>query len=1160
MSVQDEITQLRAAITALEAQRPILTDPIVETALVPLREKLAVLEATQVAAPEQQRKLATILFMDIAGHTQAIRDLDPEENLAIIDRALARLAEPVATFNGRVVRFQGDGFKAVFGLPVAQEHDPENAVRAALKIQETAAQIAAELSAANQMTGFQVRVGINTGLVIAGGITEGEDAVSGTPVNLAARLESAAEPGMILISHHTYSHIRGVFDVRPLEPILAKGFPDPVPVYQVLRSKSRSFRTRRRGVEGVETRMIGRDQELALLQQTFTQVLNTSQGWVAAVVGDAGLGKSRLLAEFENWVDLHPSNVRFFRGRARLETQNLPYGLIRDVFAFRCGIYDDDSAHVARQKFVTGFRELLAAGLADSLTEEIVEIIEMEAHLVGHLLGYDFSASPHVQPLLTKAQQLRDQALFYMTTYFRVATDHTPILILLEDLHWADESSLNVIHTLATALHDRPLMILASTRPLLSERQPGWLEQFPSLQQIDLNLLAEKDSRHLVSEILQRSDTIPDSLCDLIVSRAEGNPFYIEELIRMLIDDGVIITSGETWHVLPERLAGLHVPPTLTGVLQARLDSLPAPEKETLQRASVVGRLFWDAAVDYINQTPAEAWNALRTREIIFLKEDTAFEGTHEYIFKHALLRDVVYESVLRRLRRDYHRRAAEWLIQASGDRVGEYAELIAAHFALAEDAAREAKWQAQAGKQAAARNAHLEAIRALSRALELTPEEDVATRYELLLQREAIYYRQGDRAAEAADLEALEQIVADSGTPEQQAEVILRRAAYLLLLGDYPAGITAAEQALPLAEATSDKERQARGLHNLGIAHMHLGQYQPAQTYLRRALQLAEAAGAKAIQMETLRMSAVVAEEQGDISGQYASYQKALELARELHDRLGERRALNSLGIVAQNLGDYQAAEAHFQESLALARRIGDRLGEGTVLGNMGVTSYILGNYTAAYALYEQALRLARETDDWVGINIALLNLGYLTFLIGNSDSIEDALALYKEALHNVQQSGDRPLQGYILNGIGRILVEGGRTADALEPLREAIALREELGQPHLATESRAYLAEAFTILGDTPGALAEAEAVLNFVKEGQLETDDDTRRVLLALYRVLHAARDDRANPILERAYQDLQETAAKLDELSRPTYLENVPWNREIITAWSQAYPPH
>ena len=408
--------------------------------------------------------------------------------------------------------------------------------------------------------------------MLIGGGTEGEDAVTGLPVNLAARLESAAAPGTVLISHHTYQHIRGVFDFQPLEAIPAKGFPEPVPVYRVLRRKTRSFRTRRRGVEGVETRMIGRATELAALQELFTGMIARRACVSAVVVGDAGLGKSRLLYEFENWADLQPATVQLYRGRARLETQGLPYGLLRDIFVFRCGIHDDDATTAVRAKIVDGFRAVLGAE----------ENTESKAHIVGHLLGYDFADSPFVRPLLDNARQLRGQALFYMTEYFKSAADQNPLLLLLEDLHWADDSSLDAVTSLAATLMNNAVMFLGATRPALFERRPDWMANHPTHRRIDLSLLDPADSDSLVNEILQRADTVPQRLRDLIVERSEGNPFYVEELIKMLIEDEVIVKGEQTWHVEDGKLADLHIPPTLVGILQARLDALPARERDGL--------------------------------------------------------------------------------------------------------------------------------------------------------------------------------------------------------------------------------------------------------------------------------------------------------------------------------------------------------------------------------------------------------------------------------------------------------------------------------------------------------------------------------------------------------------------------------------------------
>lgn len=1159
--------QLEQAIAVQESLRGTIDDAILDATLDALRRQLAALEP---AAAEVRRLLATVLFIDLAGHTGLIQGLDPEEIVEIVDHALRRLSGPIRRYGGRVVRFQGDGFKAVFGLPAAQENDPDNAVRAGLEIIDLAAQIAAELAAGRGLSGFNVRVGIDTGTVLVGGGAEDEDSVTGLPVNLAARLESAAAPGSILISHHTYQHVRGVFDMEPLPPVEARGFPEPVPVYRVLRAKPRSFRTRRRGVEGIETRMIGRDRELRLLQDLFSHVVTEREARVAVVIGEAGLGKSRLLYEFENWGDLQPVNVQLYRGRARLETQRAAYGLLRDVFVFRCAIYDDDPAPMVRDKLVAGFHAVLGEG----------EAIEMQAHLVGHLLGYDFLGSRHVAPLLADAVQLRNRALYYLTEYFRAASAISPLVLLLEDLHWADDSSLDALGLLVATLQERPILIVGATRPTLYERKPGWLEDLPFITRIPLNSLSGDDSARLVEEILRLVDGLPAPLRDLIVARAEGNPFYVEELIKVLIEQGVIERGEEgfrdpgpgareessplesgTWSLAPswrihmDRLTSAVLPATLTGVLQARLDALPAAEKAALQRAAVVGRLFWDAAVDYIGEEPAppeDVWPDLRRREIIFPREGSAFEGTHEYLFKHALLRDVTYESVLKRWRRLYHRRAAEWLIRASGERVDEYAELIAAHFAQAEDPPAEAEWQARAGRQAALRYATAEALRAFSRALDLLPPDDHAARYGLLLERQRLYHLLGERGAEVANLEALRHAVDVLGDPRRQAQVNIEYAAYYLATSAYERALEAAQASAALARAAGDVELEAHAHARHGNALMFLGDYDGAQASLQLSLDMARRVAAKGAQLQTLRILGVVAEEQGHFEDQSHYYREALTLARELGDRAQERRALNSLGVAAQGRGEYELATRYFDESLAIARAIGDRQGEETVLNNVAVQANNLGDYLHARELLEQALVIARDIRDMTGVYIGLLNLAGVESQHGHTAT---ALDLYDEARRYADEAGDRPMIGYILNGKGRALLDGGRLEEAQAWLRQARDLRLELGQPHMAAESRAFLAEALAATGDLPHAAAEAGEALAYLEEGQLEDMEDELRVLLAVYRALDAAGDARAPGVLSRAYNALAVAAARLDKPSRTRYLADVPWNQAIVKLWEE-----
>jgi tetratricopeptide (TPR) repeat protein len=573
--------------------------------------------------------------------------------------------------------------------------------------------------------------------------------------------------------------------------------------------------------------------------------------------------------------------------------------------------------------------------------------------------------------------------------------------------------------------------------------------------------------------------------------------------------------------------------------------------------ASVIGRLFWDAAVEIIcrqhgSQIDESLWPALRQREIVYLREGTAFEGTTEYVFKHALLRDVTYESVLRRLRREYHRHAAEWLIKVGGDRVDEFADQIANHFATAGADSEEAEWQARTGRQAARQYAAPEAIRALSRALELTPAEDLDRRFDLLDQRRQVYHLLGDRTAEAADLAEQARLAAAMEDQRCLAQVAVDQVRFQLVIGAYEEALTLSARAHTLAQASTDSTLMARALAGRGNSLMFLGEYDEARAALESGLEVARSAGAKSVLMDITRILGVVAEEQGDFDAQRRFYEESLGLARELGDRVGVRRALNSLGIVALNRGAHAEARDYYEQSLAIARAIGDRMGEGTVLGNLGVRASNLGEYEQARQLFEEALTIARDANDRTGVNVNVLNLAGILAHLGETDA---AVARYEEALSGARETGDRPLIGYILNGKGRVLLEGGRLVEAIEVLRHALDLRLELGQNHLATETRAYLSEALAINGDLAAALVEGESALSFLEDGQLEDAEDESRVFLSLYRLLRTIGDERAGALLERAYTRLQAAADVLDAPSRQAYLNNVPWNRAILTLWEE-----
>ncbi|MGD2147344.1 MAG: ABC transporter substrate-binding protein [Anaerolineae bacterium] len=671
---------------------------------------------------QAERRVVTILFSDVKGSTAMGEGLDPEDVMEIMDGAFDVLIAPVYRYEGTLARLMGDAILAFFGAPIAHEDDPEQACRAALEIVEGARAYAEKLEAERGIEGFNVRVGINTGLVVVGEVGSDlrvEYTAMGDAINLAARMEQNAPLGGILITHDTYRHVRGVFDVLPQAPLRVKGKAEPVQTYLVRRAKPRAFRKPTRGVEGIETRMIGRESELSRLQDAFYTAVEDGELQMVTVVGEAGVGKSRLLHEFDLWSEVQPELFFYFKGRARQQTQNLPYALIRDLIAFRFEIRESDRMAVVREKLEAGVGAALEAG----------ESSRMAAHLIGHLVGFGLEDSTYLGGVTDKAQEMREGAVSHLVDYFAALGGQSPVVMLLEDLHWADDSSLDVLNDLALGLVSMPVTIVSTARPSLFERRPHWGEGQAYHQRVPLRRLSKRHSRRLVDEILQRADSVPDSLRDLLVQNAEGNPFFLEELIKMLIEDGLIVAGEDQWHVEKARVAAARVPASLSGVLQARLDGLPPEERAVMQQASVVGRLFWDGAVLRINEhsshrLPGEevlgTLSALRGREMVFQRETSAFAGSQEFVFKNALLREATYGSVLKRLRKVYHGLAADWLMEQAGERVSEYTALIADHLELAERSEEAAKWLVQAGDRARRVYAHQQAIDAYQRALAL--------------------------------------------------------------------------------------------------------------------------------------------------------------------------------------------------------------------------------------------------------------------------------------------------------------------------------------------------------------------------------------------------------------------------------------------------------
>ena len=1014
-SLDEQIEQLKRTIAEMEAQRPVLGDETVEAALNPFRQKLTELEARsqpvedrQPDIPTRQRKLVTLLYMDVVGSTAMTQHLDPEDTLEIMDNALPRLAEPVEAHGGHVTRYTGDGFKAVFGDPVARENDPEQAIRAGLEILEVSKALAKEIEKEWDIEEFQVRVGIDTGLAALGGQTEAEDTVMGRVVNLAVRIESAAPPGGLLISHNTYRHVRGIFTVEPQEPIIAKGFPEPVDVYVVKEIKPRAFRVQTRGVEGVETRMVGRRTELDTLKDALLTTFEEGEGQVVTIFGEAGVGKSRLLYEFDNWFELLPISqaVRFFQGRGRHEAQGSPYNLLRDVFAFRFQISDDDTGEQARGKIGTGFGEVFGTE-SDGM---------MRAHILGQLLGFDFSASPHLKGVLNDAEQLRNRGVMYLIQYFQKLSQEMPVVIFLEDIHWGDDSSLDVVNRIGEFTPQHPILFVCAARPRLFERRPYWGEGQPYHTCIELRPLSKRESRQLVAEILKLAVDIPAELRELIVRGAEGNPFYTEELIKMLIEDGVVIPDEETWQINLNRLEQIDMPSTLAGVLQARLDSLPSHERTVLQQASVVGRLFWDRIVTFIQAEEGDsndpelipqALTSLRNRELIYRHEESVFVGAIEYLFKHDVLREVTYESVLKRLRKSYHGLVANWLIANSGDRISEYSGTIAEHLLYAGNKETACMYFTQAGDSALDSYANSEAEMYFRQALDLFPQDSLKAK-SLNGLGEALWRQAETDEAKSSWKEAIN-LHQKMGNSNQFADIYSRLSNLTWHTDDYLKAWNICQEGLEIMKGAPDSSGYARLLAEGGRTAWFGNINAQIVPLCMKAIEMAERLGDIEVAADA---KITLAYQEDDIS-------KTIDILREVSG-LSEENDLLMITIRAQaNLGGLYLSildpSTSIQHSVR-ALQIGKQIGENTLYGlaNLVQASIQLGKISDAENVLMSEISIINAPTKEKEI-IILLNRGRILFARGiwdkSLEAVETCLDLLQEG-ESIQLIGNRNLE----------------------------------------------------------------------------------------------------------------------------------------------------
>ncbi len=960
-----EIDQLQQAVQALEAQRSALGDAVVDAAQATLRARLADLEST--TAPTEQRGQATILFADIVDFTALAETMDAEDVRDLVDSFWRRMDAAIKDHGGGIDKHIGDAVMAVWGARAARENDPEQAVRAALAMQAEARAFAAEPG----NPPLRIRIGINTGPVLIGAVgTTGEITVMGDAVNTASRLEEAAPGDGVLISQDTYRYIRGIFDLVQQPPLAVKGKTRPIATYVVRSAKARPFRTVTRGVAGLHTQTVGRQDELRRLRDACRAAFEEHQVVWAQLVGEPGVGKSRLLDETVDWMDVQPAPFRLFRGRAFAGDDRQPFALIRRLWLDRFQIAEDAPRVEAEAAWTRAYAELCGADDDEA------------AHALGLLVGLPFADSPHIGALRDDPNQVKGRALVVSRQLFDTVRHDRPAVVLLEDLHWADASSWEYLMATLLAGADgqlpHGLLVIGTARP--EWEPPRALLNNPGYQELRLGPLSADASRELARELLDKVEGAPTDLVDLIVERAEGVPYFAEEMVNWLIDQGVIEPAEDTWRFAPDRLQATPLPATLQHLLLTRLSALGESDRTTLQRGSVFGRIFWTDGVTALGALDAEAALAsLEPRGFVVPQPQASLQGEVEWSFYHTLLRDVTYESILRRERAALHQTAAYWLESQAerANRLDEFAGLLGQHWERANRHDLAAQWYVRAGESALGQGAPREARSFMGCALELLPPTETDLRWRALMGRVEALDVLGERTPQGEDVGALVTLARSLGDPHRLAEALFRQEQYATALGDPRFQQRAADEAIEGARQAGDAAIEARALASKAAWQTRQGDLAAARQTVDASLARAEAAGDAATRAFVLIRAGLHYSEVGDLARAVRLFEEAASLAGQLGDRRSEAQARGNLGYNYVLLGLYSLAEATLERAQQLTAAIGERRMRAYHLLNLGLAHVQSGSAGQAHRLLGEALTELEAMGDTFGQAAAQIYLG---------------------------------------------------------------------------------------------------------------------------------------------------------------------------------------
>lgn len=1106
MSGDDEAARLLQALALLRQHQSQLGDDVVARAAQGLQQRL---DALADAHPVPRLRQVSVLFVDTVDSTGLLKALGAEDGHAVVDGALRRFADAVRREGGQVLRFMGDGLKAAFGLPEPADDDALRAVRAGQAVLAEAQAHAQAMQARLGPLRFAVRAGLHTGPVALGVGAEDAQTLVGTTVHLAAGMERHAEPGTLRVSHDTWRVTRGAFDYEVLAPLRLKGVADPVQTYRLVGERAPGQRVSGRGIDGVDTALIGRAVPLAALDATVRSLAPGGGGRLVTVLGDAGVGKSRLRqALLQSLADpMTASDVQVLTAQAWPETERTPWGLLRDLLWRHAGLDGSELPAVALERL----HEVLLPLLLDPAGEGPDPLATARLQALAHAIGLLDAHQAQAMGVAGDPRQLRLAVQGASLAALRGLLRQGPLLLLLDDLHWADDGSLDLVHHWWRELAGRPLAIVVLARPALRQRRPDWPMEGSGVQQIELGPLGADDADALVDALLGRLRPVPPTLRQALWQRSGGNPYYIEELVCMLIDGGVLDTRGDVWHWRGDDEALQQLPSTLAGVLQARLGRLDPAQRLALQQAAVVGPLFDTPALAAIDPRAPFALPALQALGLVLPEPGGAWR------FHHQLLQQAAYDSVPRRESEPWHARVAAHLA-ARDDSPSLW---VASHYERAGDVPAAVLHYRRAALEANARLPRTELRHAARRALALAPEADAAARWPLQLLEAScsniLDDLDGIRATIPA-LRALAETLDDDGLRAEAERVALST--------ERPRWRSAAPLIPVVALAERDHrrrpgERLPRMLGLLAWGLLNEERVAEARAAAERGIALAAEAGVPAPR-EVLETAGLAAWKAGDLSAGLDHIEGVYRRAVEQGDTSTQISTLANLAGMARTLGDRATWRRVLDEAFATTQRSGLTFGLPLLRVRRAQLLVQDGQPAAALSELRRALALLPPGERWYRITVLLASghaqlaaAGAATEAADSATMQAAARAAFDEALAGAVDAGMRAeaQQGLVLVALA--------AGDAAAAGRHADALVEAMADP-------------------APGEATERPAQWLAVADARRAAGDAAR-----------------AASALKSACEELGDQAERIgDPVARARFLSEVPHNRRIVQEAAQA----